>query len=147
MIPLRNRSESKRNTSPVPQIFRSRPKSAAKIVRPQEPNSTARGYDAKWRRYSERFRRKNPFCARCLEAGRMTLVVIGRTGVVDHKWPVSDGGPFWDPTNHWSLCSSCHGWKAQLENHWREIGAPGAEIIRWCDDPASRPRFRGDIVG
>jgi 5-methylcytosine-specific restriction endonuclease McrA len=129
----------------MPSIFRSRPKSVAKLVRPQEPSPKDKGYDAKWRRYSEVFRRKYPFCAFCLQAGRTTLVVIGRTGVVDHKWPVSAGGSFWDPENHHSLCNEHHsGLKARLEALAKESGQLHM-LQRWCDDPGSRPKFRGDV--
>lgn len=130
----------------MPQIFRAKARPKARTIRPQEPSPHHKGYDGRWRRYSERLRRKNPFCARCRETDRMTLVVLGRTGVVDHKWPVAHGGPFWEPSNHWVLCNACHsGWKARLEEHWRAIGGTGPDIVRWCDEPASRPRFRGDV--
>ncbi len=127
----------------MPRIFRSKPQTL-RIVRPKEPGPRAKGYSSRWDRYSAAFRRRNPFCARCLERGRMTLIVTGGTGVVDHKHPVSNGGDFWDPANHWQLCDACHGWKARLEQHARETGQMD-KIRLWCDDPTTRPWFRGDL--
>lgn len=129
----------------MPQTFRSKPRPAAKALKPQRLSSHERGYDGKWRRYSEAFRRKNPFCAFCLQRGRMTLVVLGNTGVVDHKWPVEDGGPMWARNNHHSLCHADHnGLKRLLENHARDTGQLD-QLILWCDDPAARPKLRGDV--
>jgi 5-methylcytosine-specific restriction endonuclease McrA len=127
----------------MPRIFRAKPQTV-RIVKPKEKGPREKGYNSRWDRASAAFRKRNPFCAFCLQRGRMTLIVTGRTGVVDHKWPVSDGGPMWDTSNWHSLCSSCHGsTKRAMEIHARETGQLD-QLIRWCDDPASRPLLRGD---
>jgi 5-methylcytosine-specific restriction endonuclease McrA len=35
--------------------------------------------------------------------------------IVDHIIPVSQGGSFWDPTNHQPLCGKCHSAKTMTE--------------------------------
>src|SRR5688572_25706712 len=105
----------------MPQQFRSKPRSAAKTIAPRRESRTKRGYTAEWDRLSTAYRKKNPFCKFCLEQGRMTLVVLGNTGVVDHKWPIEDGGPTWDPNNLQSLCHGHHnGLKRLLQNYARD---------------------------
>jgi hypothetical protein len=117
-----------------------------KVIRPKDPAPASKGYDSRWRRYSESFRKRHPFCAFCMQENRMTLVVFGRTGVLDHKIPVTDGGAFWDENNHHPLCNGHHGGlKRLLENYARETGQV-SKLIQWCDDPASRPRLRGDVI-
>ena len=127
----------------MPELFRSR---SRPDVRPRSLSRSSprdRGYDSKWDRYSVQFRQKNPFCRVCLEQGRHTLIVD--RGVVDHKWPVADGGPMWDPKNHWGLCQSHHdGWKRALETIARETGACH-KLITWCDYPSKRPTVRGTL--
>ena len=66
--------------------------------------------------------------------------------VVDHKHPITKGGPMLDTANLWSLCIACHGWKARLELDAEETGQID-QLKRWCDEPDSRPRFRGDLKG
>ncbi|MGE4163880.1 MAG: HNH endonuclease [Vicinamibacterales bacterium] len=72
----------------------------------------ARGYDRRWREYSERFRRANPDCRLCGQQGRKVPCAL-----VDHIEPVS--GPsdpgFWDPANHQALCRPCHATKTKVE--------------------------------
>jgi hypothetical protein len=138
------RQEGK-NGPKVPQSFKTSPKKTKNVVRPYAKSPRERGYDARWDRYSSQFRRRNPFCARCAEDDRQTLIVEGRTGVVDHKRPPKLGGDFWDRANHWGLCSSHHdGWKKQLEDH--AIATDQVDkLIAWCDDPSTRPRLRGHL--
>lgn len=125
-------------------IFRQSPPKIGRNVKLREPSSSKRGYGGGWKRASRAFRRRNPFCAFCRQSGRLTLVVEGKTGVVDHKWPISDGGPKWDPSNWQPLCTQHHsGLKAMLEEHARKTGQMD-QIALWCDEPASRPVFRGD---
>ncbi|MGY2052947.1 hypothetical protein [Methylobacterium sp. JK268] len=65
--------------------------------------------------------------------------------VVDHKHPVSDGGAVHCPdAGLWSLCTPCHAWKRWLENYARQTGQMD-RIVAWCDDPAVRPRERGEV--
>jgi hypothetical protein len=42
------------------------------------------------------------------------------------------------------LCAPCHGWKARLEAFARQTDQMH-RIVLWCDEPASRPTFRGDV--
>ncbi|WP_048710796.1 HNH endonuclease [Microvirga massiliensis] len=130
----------------MPKVLGKKPP-RARLTRSSKPfrtPPTERGYDARWTRYSKRYRQRNPFCVRCLENGRTTLIVEGATGVVDHKRPITEGGAMWDELNHWGLCTYHHsGWKAQLERYARETGQMD-RIIAWCDDPTQRPKFRGD---
>lgn len=82
----------------------------------------------------------------CLETGRMTLIVARNTGVVDHKRPIAHGGDMWSPSNHWGLCNAHHsGLKARLERYALDTNQMD-QIQLWCDDPASRPKFRGDLA-
>lgn len=65
--------------------------------------------------------------------------------VVDHKMPVQDGGKVHCvDAGLWTLCKACHGWKGRLEDFARKTGQL-AMLVMWCDEPASRPRFRGEI--
>lgn len=86
-------------------------------------NSTQRGYTYRWQRYRKRWLAEHPLCgdrvdgrssehSQCMREGR----VIAATDV-DHIERVT--GPnderFWEPTNHQSLCHTCHSAKTQLE--------------------------------
>lgn len=78
-------------------------------------SSTARGYDWRWRKYSERFLWKHPVCAcGCGQPAEE----------VDHIEPVTgpDDPRFWDPTNHQALSKTCHSRKTAREN--RGFGNP-----------------------
>jgi len=79
----------------------------------QERGSAAqRGYNARWRRYRERFLREHPLCVECLRAGRATPATV-----VDHIRPhKGDYGLFWDPANHQALCKQCHDTKTARED-------------------------------
>lgn len=95
-------------------------------------------YTSRWRRFARTYRADNPFCAICRESGRLTFAAL-----VDHKYPVADGGPmFPGPEGVWSLCVSHHAWKAQLENYARRTGQVD-QIVVWCDEPHARPVIRG----
>ena len=63
------------------------------------------------------------------------------TAVADHAVPLVDGGAlFPGEAGLIALCGSCHsGVKRALENHARRTGQMD-ELIRWCDEPESRPR-------
>ena len=77
-----------------------------------------RGYGAAWAAYSRSYRQQHPRCVACLARGVHTP-----TACVDHITPVS--GPrdplFWEPSNHQSLCLSCHSTKTVTEDR-RGIG-------------------------
>ncbi len=79
--------------------------------------TTARGYGYRWKKYSERFRRRHPVCCDPFEFHAATGTVAP-TEEVDHIVPVD--GPkdprFWDPDNHQPLCKSCHSYKTATED-------------------------------
>ena len=91
---------------------------AAQVRQYDQTRGTAaqRGYDARWQKYSVWYRQRNPLCVHCLAEGRLTSVEHG--GHVDHITPVTgpDDPLFWDPTNHQSLCTSCHSVKTASED-------------------------------
>lgn len=63
-----------------------------------------RGYDRKWQAARKAFLEKNPLCAACMKAGRLTPATV-----VDHIVPHrGDLRLFWDEKNWQPLCKSCH---------------------------------------
>lgn len=60
-------------------------------------NSTA------WRKLSSLQLKKEPICAACLQAGRITPATIS-----DHIKPIREGGARLDINNLQSLCRACH---------------------------------------
>lgn len=126
----------------MPRIFRSGTPRPHRIIEgPKRDSPRQRGYDSRWDRRSLAYRRKRPFCENPVHGD---LVVFG--AVVDHKHPVQDGGKVHCPDDGlWHLCSSCHGWKASLEDYARRTGQM-ERIVQWCDEPETRPAFRrGDL--
>jgi 5-methylcytosine-specific restriction enzyme A len=78
--------------------------------------ATERGYDAKWERYSKRFRARHPLCgdrdadaypssaSKCAMAGRVTA-----SEVTHHIRPHRrNRALFLDRRNHEALCAACH---------------------------------------
>lgn len=92
-----------------------------------------RGYDAKWDRFSAAYREENPFCAWCEQEGRQRFATL-----VDHKFPVADGGAIYDRANFWALCRACHGRKYEMEDFARKTDQM-VKIVVWCDAPEDRP--------
>lgn len=82
---------------------------------------------------SATLRKREPFCRLCRETGRLEFAKV-----VDHKVPVADGGPMFDPENVWPLCIACHGRKAEMEIHARQNGLLHMLPV-WCDSPDERP--------
>ena len=67
-------------------------------------SASRRGYDARWRRESEEYKRKNPLCVECLAGGVVTAVFV-----VDHIIPHrGDKELFWDKSKWQSLCEIHH---------------------------------------
>ena len=64
----------------------------------------------RWRRKSEGYRRRHPFCEHCLQAG-----LLVRSTVVDHIVPLSKGGAAFDDKNLQALCHQCHAIKTAEE--------------------------------
>lgn len=93
-------------------------------------NSAQRGYDGRWRKYSEDYRRRHPHCAECLRQGRQSPAAV-----VDHIQPIT--GPtdprFWDRSNHEGKCLSCHAIKTQQEGRTQGTGPakPPPAPQRW----------------
>lgn len=92
---------------------------------PREKRLSAyqRGYTKRWAAYSKAWKQQHPLCgeradgqlhpddSRCARAGRITA-----TRVTDHIKPHrGDEVLFWDPSNHQSLCETCHNAKSQRE--------------------------------
>lgn len=75
--------------------------------------SASRGYGYRWTQYSKLYRQNNPLCVKCEAAGKLTPVQC-----VDHIKPVSgpDDPLFYEPTNHQSLCKTCHSIKTASED-------------------------------
>jgi 5-methylcytosine-specific restriction endonuclease McrA len=105
---------------------------SSSLATPARPNR----YTWRWRRFSEHYRRRFPFCAECFRRDNR----LAYEGVlVDHKYPVADGGPMLPGDDGvMTLCVPCHGAKTAMETYARDTGQMD-QIIRWCDDPASRP--------
>lgn len=100
-----------------------------------------RGYDADWDAYARGYKRAHPFCIECGHRGRVETATV-----VDHKIPVRlREDLFWEPSNHWALCSACHGWKYRLERY-AEASNKVSDLILWCDEPDQRPKpFRAGV--
>lgn len=80
-------------------------------------NSTARGYDRRWRKLRLLVLREEPLCRLCREIGRVRLAQV-----VDHIKPKSDGGTD-ERENLQPLCAHCHdSVKATLERTGRLKG-------------------------
>lgn len=123
----------------MPQILGKRraPAFQVVVIKSRRTSPRLRGYDSKWDRASERYRRKKPFCAWCEQEGRLEYAAL-----VDHKIPIVDGGEMFDPANWWVLCVKHHGTKAEMERAARQSGEI-EKLPLWCDDPTARPaRFR-----
>lgn len=87
-------------------------------------SSTQRGYDHRWRRYSETFRSRYPFCGMAPPGAPLTRDSlcaqqhrVRRAEVVDHIVPISGAydARFYESTNHQALCQACHNRKRQRE--------------------------------
>ena len=66
-------------------------------------------YTKQWARYSQMRLQRYPLCANCEEQGKLTSATV-----TDHKIPHrGDVNLFWDPTNHQSLCTTCHNAKTR----------------------------------
>ena len=120
----------------MPKALNSRPgrPRPSMVARVHRSSPRSRGYDSKWDRASKRYRAKVGVCERCIRADRVRV-----PQVVDHKAPVADGGPMFDRSNWWCLCTACHGWKASLEAYARSTDQ--IEKLRlWCDNPEELPK-------
>jgi len=100
------------------------------------PTASQRGYDSRWQKYRERYLGEHPFCVFCLRRGKHV-----RAKVVDHIEPHrGDHRKFWNPSNHQSLCKTCH------DSHKQRFEKSG--VVAGCDasgmpmDP-NHPWFRG----
>lgn len=78
-------------------------------------NSSARGYNGKWRRAAREFLRANPLCVECKKHG-----IVSASTDVDHIIPWNNRGQsdlklFWDRKNWQPLCHKCHSRKTARE--------------------------------
>ncbi len=63
-----------------------------------------RFYNSKaWRKLAAIQIKREPLCAECLKAGRITPAQIA-----DHIYPIREGGQKYDIDNLQSLCRACH---------------------------------------
>lgn len=78
----------------------------------QGKTTAERGYGGRWQKARKTFLQRNPLCAMCDQAGRVTAA-----NVVDHIKPHrGDQALFWDTGNWQALCKECHdGAKARQE--------------------------------
>lgn len=104
-------------------------------------SASDRGYDASWQVYARQYKKIHPFCIECGHRGQ-----VQTADVVDHKIPVrARDDLFWEPSNHWGLCSACHGWKYRMERY-AEAANQVDQLILWCDQPETRPKaFRTGV--
>ena len=77
----------------------------------QRGSSSARGYDATWRKLRRWFLRKNPVCVECLRKDKRAVPA----DEVDHITPIRRGGARLDPANLQSLCKRHHAQKTARE--------------------------------
>ena len=82
--------------------------SCASVLNIERGSSTRRGYDSRWRRISERYRRLTPYCELHLPGCQRVAVDV------DHRIPIRAGGrSVW--SNAQSTCRSCHAIKTRLD--------------------------------
>lgn len=96
-----------------------------------------RGYDARWRELSERYRREHPLCVPC-----RLVNVVRPSRCVDHIVPRhSCAELFWERENWAAMCFSCHSRKTAKEprESWRPrrdrivaCGLPGTGKTTWA---------------
>jgi len=67
-------------------------------------SARARGYGAKWRRESRRYKRDHPWCVMCKDEG-MIRQVYAVDHIIPHK---GDSRLMWDQENWQSLCQEHH---------------------------------------
>jgi 5-methylcytosine-specific restriction enzyme A len=118
-------------------------KSSAEVKREldrQRPSAARRGYDSRWRRARSLYLAEHPWCARCLDEGRLTPATV-----VDHVEPHrGDERLFWDQDQWQALCKQHHDAKTVRDGRWgrRHLSDGAARSIYGCDVPwhAARPR-------
>jgi len=83
---------------------------------PAKPNRDSDPFynTARWQRFRNWYRAKNPLCERCLDEG---LTVPA--DMVDHIIEIRDGGAKLSATNAQSLCNGCHAVKSAAERKRR----------------------------
>lgn len=101
----------------------------------QKPREKNAFYDtARWRKASEYFRQKNPWCVDCQKAGIDTLAEH-----VDHIIPITQGGEQLAESNLQSLCIPCHSRKTRVEMNAKVSDgmANSGKITIVCGPPGS----------
>lgn len=81
------------------------------VVRQDDHRESAakRGYDARWRRESEEYKRRNPLCVECQAEG-VTTAVFAVDHIIPHR---GNTELFWDKSNWQSLCERHHNQKTK----------------------------------
>jgi hypothetical protein len=136
---------TKRETAP-PRFKKWRPAKAHRppllAAREKRDSPRLRGYDHRWDKLSDAYRRLHPFCEECDRRGGHQVC-----DCVDHIIPVVDRPDLkFEISNLQSLCKAHHDvWKARLENHARTTNQLD-KLPAWCRDPKTRPNgFRLDL--
>lgn len=70
---------------------------------------------ARWQRFRNWYKRRNPLCEHCLKQGRVTP-----TYCVDHIIEIKDGGELLNENNAQSLCRKCDAVKTAAEKRKRK---------------------------
>src|SRR3990167_2691210 len=117
-VPTAPRAACRTQTCPSRAVIRgwceacARQQNHGKLTR---PSASARGYTFEWRAYSLAWLVRFPLCgmqgdgsrspenSRCTARGQDTPAVC-----VNHKVSPKQGGAFWAPDNHESLCKGCN---------------------------------------
>jgi 5-methylcytosine-specific restriction enzyme A len=76
-----------------------------RVKQRKRESATKRGYNTVWQREAKRYLARNPLCAVCRRAGKLTPAVC-----VDHIRPHRGNQVlFWDLANNvQGLCTACH---------------------------------------
>jgi 5-methylcytosine-specific restriction enzyme A len=85
----------------------------------QRGNSNERGYDYRWRMFSEGYRQRNPLCIDPYSRHPGQVVPSSQT---DHIVSLERGGEKYDESNLQPLCDACHSYKTSLEDGGFGIG-------------------------
>lgn len=80
----------------------------------QRPNSTERGYGARWQKASKAYLLAHPLCVDPYKRHVERVVAATETDhVIPHK---GDMKLFWDASNWQPLCHDCHSYKTACED-------------------------------
>ena len=90
----------------------------AKLHTDDRASAYERGYSNRWQKARKRFLDKQPLCAECERAGKLTPAMV-----VDHRKPHrGDTTLFWDERNWQPLCKKCHDRKTRMMDQHQQYG-------------------------